>query len=84
MESNFTDVHTGWQLNDDLPVFGKIIDILTILRTPLLLVQLLSTNGINSHILAYEITPTVHNSQNLVIRLCILLILILVMVIYTL
>lgn len=50
-------VHTGWQ-SDDLPVFGKIVDVLIIMNTPLLFVQLFSTNSINRHILAYEILPT--------------------------
>ena len=58
-------MHTGWQKDDDLPVFSKIIDILIISRTPLLFAQKFATNGINSHILAYEITPT--NEDDLVL-----------------
>ena len=48
-------IHCGWQ-DDDLPQFGKIKDIVVVSNHPLLFVELFQTTGINSHILAYQIT----------------------------
>lgn len=46
-----------------MPIFAKIMDIIVVgTCTPLLYLELFNTNGINSHILSYEIQPTYNNS----------------------
>ena len=43
------------QDDDDLPVFGKITDILVFVKTP---IEKFRTEGINNHLLAYQISHT--------------------------
>lgn len=50
-------VHLGWQHND-LPMFGKILDIFIVGGFPFLLVEKYKSMGINGHILAYLIQHT--------------------------
>ena len=51
-------VLTGFQ-DDDLPSFGKIKDILLVSGSiPLLYIQQYRTNGINSHVAAYQVEGT--------------------------
>ena len=45
---------TGFQQVDDLPAFGKIVDILLLSETILFEMQSYRTEGINSHLLAYS------------------------------
>ena len=47
----------GFQ-EDDLPVFGKIFDILLVKQTPFLCVQLFSTNGMDHHYNSYVLQLT--------------------------
>lgn len=47
----------GFQ-EDDLPVFGRIDDILVITATPMLSIRLFRTLGINNHLLCYAIEHT--------------------------
>lgn len=54
---------TGFQDDDDLPAFAKIMDIVVASESiPLLSVRLYRTVGINSHVAAYPIVPTNENS----------------------
>ena len=46
------------QDDDDLPVFGKITDILVLVKTPLIAIEKFRTEGINNHLLAYQISHT--------------------------
>jgi hypothetical protein len=50
-------LQVGW-LNDDLPRFGSILEVLVITWTPLVYIELYHTEGINSHIQSYEVTST--------------------------
>ena len=50
-------VHIGWQ-SDDLPQFGKILDIVNFGSFPLLLVEESHSKGINNHLIAYLICCT--------------------------
>ena len=51
-------VITGFQ-SDDLPLFGKVEDILVVSSTiPLLAVKMYRTEGIHMHIDGYQIFPT--------------------------
>ncbi len=49
-------LQVGWQDND-LPLFGKVLDVVVISRTPLVSVQVHCTEGINLHIQTYQIVP---------------------------
>lgn len=52
-------LHVGFQTDDDLPQFGKIIDILLIMgASPLVYVHFYHTEGINSHIQSFQIVST--------------------------
>lgn len=51
-------IHSGWQVDDDLPEFSKIVDILVILGAAMLYVKLYETEGINNHLSAYSIIST--------------------------
>lgn len=51
-------VHKGFQ-EDDLPVFGKILDIIVIAgSTSLLQLEVYQTMGINSHLSAFQVSRT--------------------------
>lgn len=59
-------IHLGWQQND-LPEFGKLMDIIIAAGFPFYYVEKYETVGINSHILGYHIhhsyiTSCVHAS----------------------
>lgn len=49
-------VQTGWQ-PDDLPVFGSVKAVIVIVGAVLLQVNIFLTEGINSHLSSYNITP---------------------------
>ncbi len=51
----------GWQ-EDDLPLFGRIKDILVVVGTPLFTLSLYQTLGINNHLLCFAITSA-HQSS---------------------
>ena len=53
-------IHLGWQ-QDDLPEFGKILDIIVIAEFPFLYVEKYRSLGINQHILGYLIEHTYAN-----------------------
>ena len=51
-------VHSGFQ-EEDLPIFGKIVDIIVIAgSTPVLQLDTYNTLGINSHLSAFEVSRT--------------------------
>ena len=50
----------GWQ-PDDLPLFGKVMDVL-VGGCPLLWLQHFATEGINLHLQSYQVSPTLTKS----------------------
>ena len=44
----------GFQ-EDDLPIFGRIDDIMVVTSTPMFSIRLFTTLGINNHLLSYAI-----------------------------
>ena len=54
-------------MDNDLPQFAKVVEILVIVGVPMLYVKLYETEGINEHISAYSIVPT---HKTVVILLC--------------
>ncbi len=58
-------VHIGFQ-EDDLPGFGKILDVLLVSNIALLQLELCQTLGINCHLSAYSIC---HTSQKRLVLL---------------
>ena len=54
-------MHIGWQ-PDDLPLFGKVIDVLIVGGCPLLWLQHFATEGINVHLQSYQVLPTLIKS----------------------
>ena len=50
-------MHSGWQ-EDDLPIFGRVMDILIVSDFPLLVVEPYKTIRLNSHLLSYLVKRT--------------------------
>lgn len=74
-------VHSGFQEND-LPVFGKIVDIVVLAGSiPVLQLDVYKTMGINSHLSAFQVTRTplttvillsqLHNKQRYYAHSCV-------------
>ena len=58
----------GWQ-TDDLPVFAKINAIIILVGTPLFVVEIFKTTGVNNHLLSYAIEDSYIQSVLLVSKL---------------
>ena len=54
-------VHMGWQ-PDDLPLFGRVVDVLIVGGCPLLWLQHFATEGINVHLQSYQVSHTLTKS----------------------